>query len=424
MIVGMLLAFLILMLLGVPVSFATAIACTGYILLNPAIPKVVIAQRMFVASDSFSLMAIPLFILAGELMNSGGITKKIVRLSSTLVGHIQGGLAHITILASMLFAGMSGSSAAASASVGSMMIPAMREEGYDPEFAASVTACGAVIGPIIPPSISMVMYGSITGYSTGKLFLGGIIPGCLIGFLLMSTAYFGAKKRGYEAKPRASLKEVLSALKGSVAALLMPILIVGGIMSGVFTATEAGVVGAVYGMIVGLVTHETRVRDFPRIFLNAAKTTAVIMFIISAAMLLGWILTQAQIPLLLTTMLVSFSDSSLVVFFLMLFMLFILGCFMIDAAIIPLCTPLFLPIIKQFGIDPIHFGVVMCMMTTTGGVTPPVGNLLFIACGISKVPVTKAVKTLLPFLMVLLLSIIICTLVPPLVTFIPNALMK
>lgn len=421
-IVILLMLFLIIMLSGVPVSFATGAASILYILTHAELPNVIIAQRIFVASDSFSLMAIPLFILAGELMNQGGLTKKIVRLSSTLVGHISGGLSLITVLACMIFAGMSGSSAAAAASVGSMMIPAMKENGYDDAFTADVTAVGAVLGPIIPPSIAMVMYGAITGFSTGKLFIGGVFPGILTGCMLMLTAYTMAKRRGYKAQKKISFKEVISAFKNSILALLMPIIIVGGILAGIFTATEAGAIGTIYGIILGLVTKEIKIKDLPRIFINAAKTTAIIMFIVGTAMLFGWILTQAQVPQMLVKSISSVSKNPTIIFFVMLGLLLILGCFMIDAAVIPLCTPLFLPIIKQFGIDPIHFGVVMCMMTTTGGITPPVGNLLFIACQIAGVPVTKAVKTLIPFFFTLIAAIIICTLIPQTVTFLPSFL--
>ena len=420
----MLILFLLLMVGGMPISFSTAVACAGYVLMRPDLPDLVVAQRMFVASDSFSLMAIPLFILAGELMNGGGLTKKIVSLASALVGHIRGGLAHITVLASMLFASMSGSSAASAASIGSMLIPAMKEEGYDSDFAASVTACGAVIGPIIPPSIAMVMYGSITGTSTGKLFLGGVLPGILMGVLLMTVSSLIAKKRGYAVGKKTSLKIILSAIKDSIAAIMMPVIIMGGILSGIFTATEAGVVGAVYGLLVGLITRETHLRDIPGIVIRAAQTSAVVMFIISAAQLLGWILTQAQVTTMMVDALASVTSNPIAVFFLLLALLLFLGCFMIDAAIISMCTPLFIPILKQYGIDPLQFGVVMCMMTTTGGVTPPVGNLLFIACGIADVPVVKAIKTLLPFLFVLLVAIVICVFVPQLTLFLPNLLMK
>ncbi len=408
-----------LMLLGVPIAFSTAIASAVFIL-NSRVPNLVVAQRMFVASDSFSLMAIPLFILAGEFMNSSGVTRRIVRFSNAVVGHITGGLAHITILASMLFAGMSGSSGAAASSVGAMMIPAMKMKGYAPEFAAVVTAAGSVIGPIIPPSIAMVMYCSITGYSTGKVFLGGIAPGVLIGLLLMVVAYVQCKKRGFTATKKVPFQEVIDSFLGSISAMLMPLIIIGGILSGVFTATEAGAVGAFYGLLIGFVYKEVKLTDLPQILINTGKTTAKVMFVISSAMLFGWILASVQFTQKLTAWLFSISSDPTAVFFLILGFLFVLGCFMVDAAIITLCTPLFIPIIKQTGIDPIQFGVVMCMMTTTGGITPPVGNLLFIACGIGNVSFVKSMKYLMPFLLALLAAIVICTLCPPIVTFIPN----
>ncbi|WHH57079.1 TRAP transporter large permease [Petroclostridium sp. X23] len=423
MIIIMLITFLGLMLLGMPIGFATAIASSLFIITSDNLPSILLPQRMFVAVDSFPLMAIPLFILAGELMNSGGITKKIVHLASALVGHITGGLAHITILASMIFAGMSGSSAAAAASVGGMMVPAMEKEGYDADFGAAVTACSAVIGPIIPPSIAMVMYGSITGYSIGKLFLGGFFPGIIMGLSLMFVAYLYSKKHHYMAKPKVSRIEAWVAFKDSIAALLMPIIIIGGILSGVFTATEAGVIGVVYGLIIGFLYKQIQIRDIPHIFLKAAVTTSTVMFIIGAAMLLGWILTSIQMPQMITATLLGISDNPLMIFFLILILLFVLGCFMIDAAIIPLVTPLFIPVIKQYGIDPIQFGIVMCMMTTTGGVTPPVGNLLYIACSISNASVAKVIKASVPFLVALLISILVCMLFPQITTFLPNLIM-
>jgi C4-dicarboxylate transporter DctM subunit len=320
----------------------------------------------------------------------------------------------------MLFAGMSGSSGAAASSIGAMMIPSMKLKGYSPEFAAVVTAAGSVIGPIIPPSIAMVMYCSITGYSTGRVFLGGILPGILIGALLMLVAYFQCKKRGFAPTQKAPIQEVASSFRAALSAMLMPVIIVGGILSGIFTATEAGAVGAFYGLFIGLLYREVGIRDLPKILLNTGKTTAKVMFVISSAMLFGWILASIQLTQKLTAWLFSVSDNPTTLFFLILGFLFVLGCFMVDAAIITLCTPLFIPVIKSTGIDPIQFGVVMCMMTTTGGITPPVGNLLFIACGIGDVSFVRALRYLTPFLTALLASIVICTVFPPIVTFIPN----
>ena len=279
MISVMLVLFLALILAGVPIAWGTGLATVVFIQSQQNLPIALLAQRMFKSSDSFSLLAIPLFMLAGEFMNGGGITKRIVALASTLVGHITGSLAHITILASMLFASMSGSSAASAASIGSMLIPTMKQKGYDGGYAVAVTACASVMGPIIPPSIAFVIYASMSGDSISDLFMGGVIPGILMGLCLMIIAYVLAKKGKYPVEKKATWAERGEALKHSIAAVLMPVIILGGIMTGIFTATEAGCIGLVYGIIVGFLTKELKLKNIPGILLNAAKTTANIMMI-------------------------------------------------------------------------------------------------------------------------------------------------
>ncbi|MDR2049252.1 MAG: TRAP transporter large permease, partial [Treponema sp.] len=267
--------FILLMVLGIPMAFSTAISVAVY-LLGVGMPLELIPQRFFTSTNSFALMAIPLFMIAGELMNSAGITRRIVALSAAMVGHIQGSLGHVTVVASMIFAGMSGSSAAACASVGSMLIPVMKEEGYDPEFGAALTACSACIGPIIPPSITMIIYGSITGDSIGKLFLGGIMPGIIMGLCLMTIVFIIAKKRKYPVKPWTPWKGKFTAIRSSIAALLMPIIIVGGILTGIFTATEAGAVGIAYGILIGFLSKDLTLKMIPKVFINGALTAAAV----------------------------------------------------------------------------------------------------------------------------------------------------
>jgi len=414
--------FLVLMLIGIPMAFSTAIAVIVYIV-SVGLPPELVPQRIFTTSDNFALMAIPLFMIAGELMNAAGITRRIVRFSTAMVGHIRGSLAHSSIIATMIFSGMSGSSVAACASVGSMMIPAMKEEGYDPEFGVAVTCSAACFSPIIPPSITFILFGSVTGTSIGALFLGGIIPGIVMAASLMVIAYVVSRMRGYPVKPKSSWPERLKAFISSFSALLMPVLIIAGILSGIFTATEAGAVGIAYGLIVGLITKELKPKMILKVLTNGAMTTAAIMIIIASSQILGWVLTRAQIPQMLTAGLLGVTTSPTLVLFIILGILLFVGFFMVDAALIPIMAPLFMPVVRQFGIDPVHFGVVMSMMTVTGGITPPVGNLLFVACGIAKAPVGKAFVATAPFVLALLIAIIICALVPPLVTFIPGLLM-
>ena len=418
----MLISFLVMVLIGVPITFATGSAVMQYLVMGGDIPGTLLAQRMYNSSASFTMLAVPLFIIAGELMNKAGITKRIVRLSTALMGHIRGSLAHVTILASMLFAGLSGSSVAAASSVGGMLIPAMKEDGYDAGFGAAVTACSACMGPIIPPSIAFIIYSSITGDSVGKLFLGGIIPGIIMGISLMVIAYVISKKRNYPVRERSSTSEKVAAVKGSALAILMPVIIVGGIMTGIFTSTEAGAIGLLYGLLVGLLTKELPLKEIPSILINGALTSASIMYIIATSQALGWILTIERLPQALVAFLSSLTSNSTAIIFIILGTLLIMGCFLVDTAMITIMTPLFIPIVKQYGIDPIQFGVVMVMMTTVGGITPPVGNLLFVASGIAETPVLRTAKAMVPFAGALLISMALCALIPPLVTFLPNLL--
>ena len=416
----MLISFLVMVLIGVPITFATGSAVMLYLILGGEIPGTLLVQRMYNSSVSFTMLAVPLFIIAGELMNKAGITKRIVRLSSALMGHIRGSLAHVTVLASMLFAGMSGSSVAAASSVGGMLIPAMKEDGYDDGFSAALTACSATMGPIIPPSIAFIIYSSITGDSVGKLFLGGIVPGIIMGLSLMVIAYVIAKKRNYPVHERSTAEEKIAAVKGSVLAIFMPVIILGGIMSGIFTSTEAGAVGLLYGLFVGMITKELPLKEVPAVLVNGALTSASIMYIIATSQALGWLLTIARLPQALVDFLASLTSNSTAIIFIILGTLLIMGCFLVDTAMITIMTPLFMPIVQQYGIDPIQFGVVMVMMTTVGGITPPVGNLLFVASGISGTPVLNTAKAMLPFAGALLFAMAVCALFPPLVTFLPN----
>jgi C4-dicarboxylate transporter DctM subunit len=418
--------FLILLFSGIPVSFATGISTAVYILLTPNLPIILLPQRIFVTIDTFSLLAIPLFMLAGELMNNGGITRRIVDFSSKVVGHIAGGLAHITILACMIFAGMCGSCTAAGVSIGSMMIPALKKDGYDGDFSAAVVASAAVLGPVIPPSIVMVVYASLTGTSVAELFLGGVAPGLLIGFLLLVVTYLIAKKRGYKPKydKPASLRELAIALKDAIWALLLPVIIMGGILSGIFTATEAGVIGVVYALIVGFAYKEIHIRDIFRIFLNAVKSSANILFLMGTGQVLGWILTSRQIPQLMAQQLIGISSQPQILTLIMMGFILLLGCFLADATIVPILAPLLLPVIQKAGIDPIGFGVVLCITAVVGNLTPPVGGLLFVISAIGKVPLLKTAKAILPFLAAIICVIVLCGLFPQIVTFLPQHILK
>lgn len=420
----LLVLFIVLMVIGVPISYATALACGIYLLLAD-FSLIIVPQRMFATINNTSFTAIPLFMLAGELMNSGGITRKIIEFSKTIIGHVAGGFAHVSILAGMIFAAMSGSAAAAGASIGSMMIPAMKEAGYDNDFGVAVTASAAVIGPIIPPSIIMVIFAGCTGASVGKLFMGGVVPGVMIGLALMALSTVIAKKRGYKPMTdhRASLGEVLRSFWNSLPALMLPVIIIGGILSGIVTPTEAGMLGVIYGAIIGFVYKEITVKDIKPIFVNAAKSASNILFLMSTGQILGWILTSAQLPQKIAVALTSVTDSPTVMMIIIVLFVSVLGMFMDNSSIVPILAPLLLPITQALNIDLIQYGVVLCMTAVAGALTPPVGNLLYIGAAIGNVPIMKAAKTTLPFWVAITLVIIICSVFPATITFLPNLLM-
>lgn len=422
MVVAMIVVFLVLLVLGVPIAFGTGVGTIVYLLGSDSLSLLVLAQKMWTTMDSFTTLAIPLFMLAGSLMNGGGITKRIVELSGKLVGHITGSLGHVTILASMLFASMSGSCAASCAAIGGMLIPAMKEKGYDPDYAVGVTSVASIMGPIIPPSIAFIIYSSISGDSVGRLFMGGVIPGVMMGLAMMVFAYAIAKKRHFPVEPKASWAERGRSFLHAIPALFMPVIILGGIMGGIFTATEAGAVACVYGFFVGVVSKELDLKKLPDVLCDAAQTTAMVMMIMGTSQLFGWLLTLEKIPTMLANAVQGVTSNPIGVFFLLMLLVLFLGCFMTDAAVMLIMTPLMLPLVKSVGIDTVHFGVVINMMAVAGGLTPPVGNLLYIAANIAGIPVLKALRGLIPFLIAVFIVMAVCIFIPPLVTFLPNLL--
>ncbi|MBO7709385.1 MAG: TRAP transporter large permease [Lachnospiraceae bacterium] len=421
----MFITFLVLLLSGLPIFCAIGLSSVTYLVVSQDVPLMLIPQKIFVTVNSYSLLAIPLFMLAGELMNSGGITRNILNFCSKIIGHIRGGLAHVSILTCMIFAGMCGSCTAAAASVGSMMIPALREDGYDDDYSASVIASAAVLGPVIPPSIIMVIYASISGDSVAKLFLGGIIPGIIIGLLLMVVAYFLAVKRGYTAKNAhiAPFKEILSALLHSLPALMLPIIIIVGILSGIFTATEAGSVAVLYAAILGIATKELRFKDIKPIMMKAARSTTNVLLLMATGATLGWILTKNQVPQKMTMALLGITRQPVLLMVIIIAFVLFLGCFLTDATIVPILTPLVLPVVRSIGYDPIAFGVILCTISVVGNLTPPVGGLLFVVSGIGDIPVGKIARTVLPFLGVIVGVLILCSIFPSIISFIPNHLL-
>jgi tripartite ATP-independent transporter DctM subunit len=408
----------VLLALGVPIAFALGMAPLAT-LADRGIPFIALPQIIFEATDSFVLLAVPLFILSGLLMQHGGIAARLVDVAVALLGWLRGGLASSVVLTSMMFSTISGSSAATAAAVGSTLIPQMRREGYPRGFAAATVASSAELGVIIPPSVPMVIYAMLTGISVIDLFIAGILPGLLIGGSLIVTCIVISKLRGYGQVQPFQLgpwaRGVGRAVKRAWAALLMPIIVLGGIYGGVFTPTEAAVIAVFYALGVGtLVYGELRWRDVPEIFRQAAVTSAVVMIIVSFTAILAYVLALLRAPDIMLEVLRGISDNPFVFLLLVNVALLIIGIFFEPLPAILIFGPLFHPVAVQMGIDPVHFGLIMIVNTAIGMVTPPVGANLFISCAIAKISMEELTRPLLPFLGVLVLDILIITYVPAL----------
>lgn len=413
-------AFFVSMLLGIPIGFSLGVGSVAALLVK-GYDMGIIAVRMFTGIDSFPIMAIPFFVLAGELMNQTGITKRLVRFSDVLVGHLKGGLAHVNIVASMFFAGITGSAVADTSAIGSMLIPAMVDQGFDLDFSAAVTASSSVIGPIIPPSIPFVVYALITGTSVGALFLAGVIPGILLGLGLMIPAYIISVKKDYPSNPRATLKEVFHAFVEALVPLMMPIIILGGILTGVFTATEASSVAVVYSLVIGfLVYRNLKPEHLPRILVGTAKTTATVFIVMACANVFNWLMATEQVPQYLAQLLTSGISSKFVILLLINVVLLFLGCFMEGTAAMIITVPTLVAIAKTVGISPVHLGSIVVLNLMIGLITPPLGLCLFIVCSISKLSLEELSKAILPFLGVEIVVLLLVTYVEPISMFLPR----
>ncbi len=418
-------ALIIGVFIAIPVSFSIAVSSAAYLFFETRLPWLVIAQRMSVGVDSFTLLAIPLFLLAGALMAEGDITPRIMRFASSLVGHIRGGLAMVMVVSCMFFGAISGSGVADVAAIGSIMLPAMKEQGYSPAFSASLLGCGGALATIIPPSIVLVVLGVTMGTSIGKLFIAGFIPGILSGGALMFISYYFAVKENYPRLKKAGMKERWDAFKGAFLPLMTPAIIIVGILDGIFTPTEAGAVAAFYAFLLSkYVYHKLTWRRFFEICFEVAKTSAVVLFIISAASLFGWILTSQNIPQQIANYFLSISDNYWVILLFFNVMLLILGTFMETTAIILIVIPIFMPVMTQIGIDPIHLGIMVCVNMAIGANTPPLGVDLMTACKVAGIRYEESFRYILYFLVALtivLIAIIVC---PQLSVWLPNVLIQ
>jgi len=417
--------FVIFILLNVPVAVSLGLASVITLVTAKTVPTMVVAQKMFTATDSFPLMAIPFFMIAGALMERGGISRRLIRFANSLIGFLPGGLALVTVLASMFFAAISGSSPATVAAIGSIMIPGMVRQGYSLEFASATQASSGCIGVIIPPSIPMITYGVVTGASIGGLFMAGFIPGLLFGLALMLVAFMVSKRNNYIGSERPSVTEIWTSFKDAIFALLMPIIILGGIYGGVFTPTEAANVAVIYGLIVGFfIYRELRLKDLVPVLRTSAISTAMVMLIIATASAFGLILTREMIPNAIAQWFISISSNQYVFLLLVNLMLLIVGTFMETNAAIIILAPIFFPVAVQMGIDPIHFGIIMVINLAIGMITPPLGVNLFVACGLSKLSIEKIVKANWLYLCATLAALLIISFVPALTLLLPNMLMK
>lgn len=413
----------VLMLLGMPIAFSLGAICFAFFWIEGS-AMTSVPQRLFAALDSFPLLAVPTFILAGEVMNSGGLTKRIVEFSRVLVGHIAGGLAHVTVLANVIVSGISGSALAEAAGVGGVMIEAMKKQGFGAGFAGALNAAASTIGPLIPPSIPLVIYAVMTSQSAGKMLLAGFAPGFLVAIALMVYAYFVSKARGYPVSERATWSDLWRSTRSAFLALMTPVIIIWGIVGGMFTPTEAAAATVVYALVVSLLVYkDMHWRDLPGIFRRAAKTTAVVGFIIATANLVSYLLTRERVPQMLSEALLGVSNEPWVILLLINALLLILGCFMEGLAIMLLTVPVLLPLITQLGIDPVHFGVIVVMNLMIGLITPPFGMALYVVAKVGDISFRELATTIWPFVVALIVVLMICTYWPWIVMVLPNTLL-
>ena len=419
---SLLLAVVLLALLALrmPIALAMLLSAIVFLLATTSIPMTIVPQRLWSALDSFPLLAIPYFVLAGILINESGGSERIFKFCLAVVGHWRGGLGHVNVLGSMIFAGMSGSATADAAGLSQIEIDAMVRDGYEPQFAAAVSAASATIGPIIPPSVPLVVYGVMAQVSIWDLFLGGFLPGTLMGLAMMAVVAWRARARNYPVHPRASLATVAREFRSSFLALMAPVVILGGLFSGIFTPTEAGVIASLYSLMLGFVYKNLHLRDLPRLLREATLMTAQITFIVAAAGVFGWVVTHAQVPTIITGALSALTDNKYVILILINIAMLVLGTFIDALALLIMMTPVVVPLGAAFGIDPVQLGLIVVLNCMIGLITPPVGLCLYIVANIAKAPVLKVASELVPFYWGLIACLALIIFFPQIVTFVPQ----
>jgi C4-dicarboxylate transporter DctM subunit len=417
--------FIVLMILGTPLVFVLGISGLSWIyILNDEGLLPLVSQRVFSGMFSYPLLSVPFFILAGELMNAAGITDRLVKFADLLVGRFRGGMAHVNIVSSFLFAGISGSAVADTAAIGSILIPTMRKSGYDVDFSVAVTATSSVIGPIVPPSIIMVIYAYSASVSVGGMFAAGFVPGLLICLGLMTVAYIISRRRNYLATPKELGKdEKFSVVKDALVALVMPLIIIGGILSGVFTATEASAVAVGYALLVGaFFLHTLKLRTLPALLVKTALSTSMVLLVIGTASIFSWLLASEEVPIYMTEFFTNLTNNRyILIFFINIFLLFV-GMFLDTSAAIIILAPILSPFAVAIGFHPLHFGLIMVVNLVIGLATPPLGLCLFVGCSISDRTLDQIVKPIIPFILVEVIVLFIITYFPDLSMFLPRIL--
>jgi tripartite ATP-independent transporter DctM subunit len=417
--------FLLLLVIGVPVAISLAGSSLIYVMLEGVQPHLVVLHRMIGGIDSFPLLAIPFFIMAGSLMNSGGITNRIYDFALALVGWLKGGLGHVNVVGSVIFAGMSGTAVADAGGLGNIEIKAMRDHGYSVDFAVGITGASSTIGPIIPPSLPFVIYGVMANTSIGKLFAAGVIPGLVMALTMMIMVTYYAHTRGWHRDAKFSIVALWQTFKRAFLPLLTPIILVGGMTTGVFTPTEAAIAATVYAIFLGMVIYRTlSLKKLIKVSLETAETTALILLIVAGASIFGYLITLTKVTDNVSALVLSITTQPWAILLLVNIFLLIVGCFMETIAAITILVPVLLPLMDKIGVDPVHFGLVMVLNLMIGLLTPPVGMVLYILARVANISFERTTKACLPFLIPLLVSLALVTYWPSMVMFLPNLFYK
>ena len=421
LVVILLISFSIFLIIGIPIAFVLGLTPLVAFLYAGETPLMLVAQRIFTGMDNPVLMAIPFFILAGNIMSAGGLTQRLVTFCRVLVGPVRGGLAYINVVISMIFAGITGAAVADTSAIGSILIPAMEREGYDVDFSSAVTAISSTIGPVIPPSIPFIIYGVLGEISIRSLFLAGLIPGVLLGLFQMGVVAYYARKRNYPKGSLPSAREALRAIFDAGLVLMMPIIILGGILSGVFTPTESACIAVFYAFAISFVVYrDIGLKDLPRIIINTGVTSGLVMLVIGTANIFSWLLASEEIPQHICTAILTVTHNRILILLFVNILLLIVGTFMETTASLIILTPVLLPLMIQIGVDPLHFGVILVLNLVIGLTTPPVGVCLFIACAIGKIRLERISRAILPFILASITVLVIATYWESLIIFIPK----